>query len=255
MIFKTRPDIPKQYETVFDFGKKNLIVSGCSYTYNNHESCAVTWPYYLRDFGGFEQVLDCSLPGAGNYHISNALQWALEVERPDPDDSLIVVMWSGHDRDDCIIPKQHVNDYLFQFAYSDDVYTGITGGQHPDCKGNTKKDFKSFAELKNKKTKAIENYLTITGLYSFLRHKQYQFTFLDYLDRSLVSRTCDFDIKDYLPNHLSSEYQKMITPMMDLYTYSLGRNYLMDDMIHPTPDGHLKWTRQHLLSILESKHK
>ena len=75
------------------------------------------------------------------------------------------------------------------------------------------------------------------------------------MDRLLVSRTCDFDIKEYLPKHLGADYQNMITPMMDLYTYSLGRNYLMDDMIHPSPTGHLQWTRQHLLTILESKYK
>jgi hypothetical protein len=111
MIFKVRPNIKKQFDTVHNFDIKNLIVGGCSFTYNNHETSAVTWPYYLRDLGGFEQVLDCSLPGAGNSHIADSLQWALEVDRPEPADSLVIVMWSGCDRDDYICPEENIKPY------------------------------------------------------------------------------------------------------------------------------------------------
>ena len=115
MIFKTRPGIKKQFDTVHDFGIKNLIVSGCSFTYNNHETSASTWPYYLKDLGGFDQVLDCSMPGAGNYHIASSLQWAIEMQNPDPTNSLVIVMWSGNDRDDYICPQSIITDYPFKF--------------------------------------------------------------------------------------------------------------------------------------------
>lgn len=116
MIFKTRPDIKKQFDTIADLGINYLIVSGCSFTYNNHDSFAASWPYYLKDLGGFTQVLDCSLPGAGNQHISNSLLWALNIDQPDPKNSLIVVMWSGNDRDDYICPESNNSDtYPFKF--------------------------------------------------------------------------------------------------------------------------------------------
>ena len=92
MIFKTRPNIKKQFDTIADLGIDNLIVSGCSFTHNNYNSSAVKWPYFLKDLGGFKQVLDCSLPGAGNQHISNSLLWALNIDQPDPKNSLIVVV-------------------------------------------------------------------------------------------------------------------------------------------------------------------
>ena len=138
MIFKTRSDIKKQFNTVHDFGIKNLIVSGCSFTYNSLDTTSLTWPYFLRDLGGFDQVLDTSLPGAGNSHISNSLIWALEMDQPDPATSLVIVMWSGHDRDDYIFPKENVNNYSTPFYYSKKVMSSIknTEDLYPDSNRN-----------------------------------------------------------------------------------------------------------------------
>ena len=145
MIFHQRPGIQKQFETVFDFNIKNLIVSGCSFTHNNSMSASVTWPYYLRDLGGFENVLDTSLPGAGNYHISNSLIWALESESTDPKQSLVIVMWSGNDRDDWITPVSNINQYPFEFKYSDNVMSAIAGGgASAEGRVNTKQSHKDF---------------------------------------------------------------------------------------------------------------
>ena len=179
MIFKTRPNIKKQFDTIHNFGFTNLIVSGCSYVYNNHESSAVTWPYYLRDMGGFDQVLDTSLPGAGNYHIASSLQWAIEMETPEVDKSLVIVMWSGHDRDDYICPISNISDdYPVKFKYSNTVLTGITGGSSPAVKGNTYNGLKQLALTKTHESRAIENYLCIRGMWSFLTAAGYKFIFL-----------------------------------------------------------------------------
>ena len=250
MIFKTR-NIKKQFDTIHDFGIKNLIVSGCSYTYNNHETLAVTWPYYLKDLGGFNQVLDCSLPGAGNYHIASSLQWAIEMDQPDPANSLIIVMWSGNDRDDYICPKENSIDYPFTFKYNDNVISGITGGLLGN--GNTAKGLVDLSNTKSIQSRVVENYLIISSLYNFLQNKGYKFIFLDYLDRSLPSRTKDFEILPLLPSNLAKNLKNMLTPNTnDLYTWSLGRNYLSDDLIHPTPDGHLNWAKKILLPISKS---
>jgi hypothetical protein len=139
MIFKTR-NIKKQFNIIHNFGIKNLIVSGCSFTYNDVDTAPVTWPYYLRDLGGFDQVLDCSLPGAGNSHISDSLIWGLEIDQLDPAASLVIVMWSGHDRDDYICPNEHINNYPFRFNYSKNVMSSITGGNALESNGNSISD-------------------------------------------------------------------------------------------------------------------
>jgi len=164
-------------------------------------------------------------------------------------------MWSGHDRDDYICPISNIKQgsYPFKFQYSDSVETGITGGSHPAAAGNTLLGFKEFASTKTPESKAIENYLIINGLYNFLQNKGYTFLFLNYMNRSLVSRTKDFAILPLLPTHLAKNLKNMITHNTnDLYTWSLGRNYLTDDLIHPTPDGHLNWTKKILLPIIKS---
>jgi hypothetical protein len=250
MIFKTRPNIKKQFDTEHNFGINNLIVSGCSFTYNNHETSAVAWPYYLRDIGKFDQVLDCSLPGAGNHHIANSLQWAIEVDKPNTADSLVIVMWSGNDRDDYICPIENSIKYPFTFNYSNNIMSGITGGSHTS-NGNTKEGLLSLAKTKTPESKAIENYLYISNLWNFLQNKGYKFLFLNYIDRSLPSRTVDFDIKKHLPPDIGANLDNMITHVVTPHNWAMKHNLLTKDDFHPSPDGHLDWTRSVLLPKLQ----
>jgi hypothetical protein len=251
MIFKTRPLIKKQFDTVYKIGFKNLIVSGCSFTYNNHNSVAVTWPYYFRDLGGFDYLLDCSLPGAGNYHIANSLQWALENDCPAADDSLVVVMWSGCDRDDYICPSSNDNKkYPFSFNYSDSVIGGITGGI--GGKGNTIDGLTALGHTKTSESRAIENYLYINSLWHYLKSSGYKFIFLNFLDSNLPSRTQQFDITEYLPTTVKNQYNSIMTDVPSLYNWALKNDLLENDLFHPTPSGHLEWTKKILLPKIQT---
>jgi hypothetical protein len=251
MIFKTRPEIKKQFDTLHNFGIKNLIVSGCSFTYNNHESSAVTWPYYLRDIGSFTNVYDCSLPGAGNQHIANSLLWALEIDNPDPSDSLVVVMWSGVDRDDYICPINK-STYPFQFRYSQNTMSGIAGGMDLESGGNTDKILKQLALTKDKESRSIENYLYFTSTYHGLKNLGYKFVFLNFLDSKLPSMTQHFDIKPYLPLRARQKIDQMMAPIIDPYEYAVKNDLLWSDDFHPSPDGHLNWTKHVLVPYLKT---
>lgn len=255
MIFKTRPGIKKQFDTDHDFGIANLIVSGCSFSFNNHESCAVTWPYYLRDIGGFKEVFDCSLPGAGNYHISNALIWALENDRLDAKNSLVIVMWSGNDRDDHICPTAlEIESYPFRFDYSAKTMSGITGGSHLEALGNTVNKFKEFTVSKSRESRAIENYLYIIDTWHYLKSSGFKFIFLEFLTGDLPSRTCHFDIKKYLPTHLANKLSTMIENIADPYAWALKNDLLNHaDNFHPSPQGHLSWTKNVLLPHMRNR--
>jgi len=254
MIFKTRPNIKKQFDTIADLGIDNLIVSGCSFTYNNYNSSATSWPYFLKDLGGFKQVLDCSLSGAGNQHISNSLLWALNIDQPDPKNSLIVVMWSGCDRDDYVCPESNISsDTHVKFSYSKNVMSAITGGSRRESRGNTVAAFKEFSMTKTNESRAIENYLYIFNTWHCLKSLNYKFVFLNFLDGNLPSRTKHFDIKPYLPSKIQKNLDSMMTNITDPYTWALKNDLLDSDDFHPNPDGHLSWTRQMLIPYLISQ--
>jgi len=253
MIFKTR-NIKKQFNIIHDFGIKNLIVSGCSFTYNDIDTVPVTWPYYLKDLGGFDQVLDCSLPGAGNSHISDSLIWGLEMDRPDPATSLVIVMWSGHDRDDYICSKENINNYPSQFYYGKNVMSSVTGGNALESCGNGISDgLKKISITKNPESRAIENYLYITKTYQYLKSLNYKFLFLNFINLTEpVGGTNSFDIKNYLPALAQQKLNSMITEIVDPYHFSVRHNLLLGNNFHPSEYGHLRWTKKVLIPHLQT---
>ena len=237
-MFKTRK-IKRVFPVDKSLGYKNLIVSGCSFTHNVTEDHLDTWPYYLRDIGGFNEVYDCSLPGAGNNHIANSLQWCLETDPIDPADSLVVVMWSGNDRDDYVMPVSNdTKNYPFHFNYSKDVVSGITAGSAKWNKGN----LKEYCVPKSKESRAIENYLLVNHMYHYLESKGFKFIFLNFLKGP--SRTLHFDITPYLPKNIQQTYKRMFIDLTDLHEWAIRHDLQNTDGFHPTVHGHLDWTRK-----------
>lgn len=253
-MFVRRPIIeqnPFAFKPQYDFGYDNLVVSGCSFTYNNSMEHACTWPYYLKDLGNFKAVYDSSLPGAGNYHISHSLQWALTLEKLDPDKTLVVVMWSGNDRDDLICGIDSLNAYPSKHLYQHDVISAITGGSSEESMGNVDDAFEKIKQIKTKKSRSIENYLYIDSLKTWLDQNKFRSVFLDYLDRKIPNRTKDFEIRDYLPDDCVIRLDAIVAKCKDVYSFALKNDLLWEDDFHPTPDGHLEWTRQYLVPLLQ----
>ena len=69
----TLRQLPRVFDPVYTSQWQNLLVSGCSYTWNNSMTDICTWPYYLRDLGNFQQVWDCSQGGSGPAHCFNSI--------------------------------------------------------------------------------------------------------------------------------------------------------------------------------------
>ena len=97
---------PRSFDVECDLGYQNLIVSGCSFTKNFNKNCVHTWPYYLRDLGGFKNVWDSSCPGAGNNHIARSI-----INTPNPN---IILMDELEAALDGIIYKK-IYDFLMDY--------------------------------------------------------------------------------------------------------------------------------------------
>jgi hypothetical protein len=241
-------------QTDHDFGLDNLIVSGCSFT--NYESTVPTkWPSYLANLGNFKNLYNCGFPGAGNYHVAQALKWCIELHRPDPVTSLVVVMWSGMDRDDAILAEHAIDSaHPWKFRFAPEVHSGITAGLSQYAWSNSNWFFfRDIGKLKSPQSRAVENFLYIIGLKRYLDGLGYDSVFVNYLDPDVPHRGKDFDIRPFLPDVCCSTLAEVMDPIIDPYHFCLQRGLLGEDDFHPSPDGHLAWTREHLIPYLKTK--
>ena len=243
--------VPRTFDVQHNFRRQNLIVSGSSFTYNNSAQDACTWPYYLRDLGGFDTVLDTSLPGAGNSHIANSLQWALESDAVDPQKSLVVVMWAFNNTDDFVVDASAVKHYPFEYCYTDSVRSGIVGGAENYRTGRPANlsITPNIDQLKSAESRAIENYLAIVGLKAYLNSRGYTSVFLS-AGTSLALRNNDLVIEEHIGNRQAQRLAAHYLPVHDLFDYCLYYDYLESDMLHPTPTGHLTWCRERLVPAI-----
>ena len=233
---------------------KNLIVSGCSFTFGPHlNGVSYGWPEFLAKKLGSTNIVNCGLSGAGNYHISQSIKWTIELHEPDTAETLIIVMWSGMDRDDEIIMSSELTDtYVSKYKFTPEVATGITGGSHEFNMTNLKNlSLKKLRTSKSLESRSIENYLFISSLYYYLKAKGYQFMFLNFVDPAVPSRTMNFNIKKYLPKNLVKNLDQFIDPTVEtIHTWCVKHDLLAEDDFHPSIDGYSSWVDNILFPYL-----
>ena len=241
--------IEKQFDKIVDLGFDNLVVGGCSFTYTNPAQVPTTWPYYFRDLAGFNQVYSCAMPGAGNNFISQSMVWGLETKKLSPETTMVVVMWSGHDREDAIFSSDAVDKSAnFVYNYTDNVCNGTTGGSGRE--GDMTLHWWGYRDIhkyKSFESRAVENAIWKIQLKKYLNASGYKSIFVDFLDPSVPNRTENFDIVKFLPDTIKETYSSIMDTVQDPYSFSLKRMLISDDDFHPSPDGNLAWTREILI--------
>lgn len=230
---KTR-DIHRTFEPLCNLGYQNLVVGGCSFTYNINNEHSSQWPYYVRDLAAFEEVYDCSVPGAGNQQIATSVQWALETSAFDPADTFIIVMWSGNTRYGKIT---NLPGHKFVYEYAPNVYwnTGLQINQEP-----------------MQAAQSVENYLHVLSLKTYLEHYSYPHIFLNFVDYTIPDRSNSFDIAKHLPDALAERYLSWFANCECIYRYCVRNNLLDQDDFHPSSAGHLAWSRDVLVPYIKS---
>ena len=189
--------IEKQFDKIVDLGFDNLVVGGCSFTYTNPSQVPTTWPYYFRDLAGFNQVYSCAMPGAGNNFISQSMVWGLETKKLSSETTMVVVMWSGHDREDAIFSSDAIdNSANYVYNFTDNVCHGTTGGSSRNGDGNTRWfGYRDIHKYKNFESRAVENAIWKIQLKRYLDASGYKSIFVDFLDPSVPNRLPEnFDI-------------------------------------------------------------
>lgn len=251
MFINVADKVPKSsLAREINLGFKNLLVSGCSFTHNKSDQHVVTWPYYLRDLAQFENVFDCSCPGAGNQHIQQSAILELENNQSlTADTTLVVIMWSGYDRDDVIVdPQAMIKNYSDQYYYSADASVGISGGLAG--KSNLITGLNILSKIKNLPARALDNYVNIVTLYHYLKNRGFRFVFTEFSTPGKM-KDSNFEITNYLDENLKNKFIKMVrevTPNLGDYTLTSG--HLAEDNYHPGTEGHLEWVRKILIPFI-----
>ena len=244
-------NIERQFGISQDLGFENLVVSGCSFTYNNSETQAVAWPYYLRDLANINTVHDLSVPGAGNNHINASTICFLDSNpHLSSTNTLVLICLSGNDRDDFLVTPSSTSEYPVDYEYAKGTVLGLSGGDK--FTGNLPQ-VTSVQKWKDKHTRALENYIAVRSLYTYLSILKCKFVLFQYRDYTLPALDNSFDLLPYLPTNLAANYRSMVHDWSeDLYSFCLKKDLIEEDDYHPSPNGHLRWTREILLPELES---
>jgi len=224
---------PRVFEVINNLKYKNLVVGGCSFTYNISDTDSSSWPYYLRDKCGFEKVYDCSIEGASNYQIFSSIVYALETNNLDPKETLVIIMWSGYNRDSEIVSADKVLDKKYVYAYNNQVSCIMLPQNNQ----------------KNKTSQAIENYIYISSTWNYLKNQDYQCVFLNFVDPKIENKNT-FNIELCLPTELKKKFASMFTDIENFFVYCVKHNQLREDQFHPTMQGHLDWTHNVLAPAL-----
>ena len=242
---------PKTFAVERNLGYQNLIVGGCSFTHNFLKDHIHTWPYYLRDLGGFNCVYDTSCPGAGNNHIQRSIINCIDENNLSAANSLVVVMWSGYDRDDFLVDPKTCNtqDELNNYFYNKQVSLGLTGGLLGDS--NLLVSVENIKKIKNHASRALENYIAIRSLETFLKAQNFQFAFCEFSTPGHMKDT-NFDPVPLLSKNLQKTFSTLVRTIKpnlgDWALSTIQRNN--GDGYHPDADHHLTWTRNVLLPVL-----
>ena len=229
-----------------------LLVAGCSYTWNNSEEHACTWPYYLQDALGFQQVLDCSQSGSGpDLAFNSVINEVLTNQNISADDTLVSVMWSDLERTDVITnfdqkAKQYHSMSLYSFneRYCNlSLFAGITEATDIYAELSTmyKKNIPFAAQ-------AYQSIIKIIALGALLEHMKFKYIFMSWkpIDQQYL-------IENHIPKSIVDAAMSLMTPIKTVDEYADQHDMRIPNDGHPSADCHIQWTKTHLVPTLAGK--
>lgn len=243
---------------------KNLVVSGCSFT---DDYDGKTWPYYIAD-----NIKDCcvynlSFPGAGNFYIADTVRNFLINEKPNPAETLVMVMWSGMTRKDLLVDRPYYDmlpDTCKITHYNNHyvVCGGFAGSwQDPPQNILLKPLFSSYFKFTDIPAMAYDTLMHMANLRYFLERNNYSYKFLSYVNYwkntpgVLVGRNHDYSLTYYsrpeVLNEVGDNWIWADEEKNCIYEYACKHNMLSKDNFHPATEAHNLFTKEILLPNLK----
>lgn len=195
----------------------------------------LTWPVYTRDLLNFSTVYDFSCSGAGNYHISNSVMYGLEsVKTIVPEDTLVVIMWSGFGRDDFLVGTDCIRTNNKSYHYNQTTSLCYSGGLLG--RSNSVVSIENIKKIKSYHSRCIENYLYIVALKNYLENRGFKYYFTNFSSSIKehgfdIKAHCDFDLDDLFA----------IKPFLGDFAIDTV------DGSHPSAEWHHRWSEEILI--------
>jgi len=227
---------PQRYKSNF----KNLLVSGGSVVYNNSEDHLCSWPYYLRDIGGFAEVYDCAQAGSGITHLFNSIINEIEINKNfNARDTLVILMLNDFAITDTIATQDITRPWHKQSNYDfNDKFSSLTLFKGPfkeKSSSSLEKLCLEYAKHVDMDAQIYENLIKMRALRAYLNEKKFTYVLLSWQ-------------KSYLP-----EVNDYLVQIEELDTWTERHQMRIPNDGHPTPDAHLRWTNEILIPWLDEK--
>lgn len=235
--------INRAFSPITKLPYKNLLVSGCSFTYNNSNEHVVTWPYYLRDLADINQVFDCSQSGAGNSHVFNSIINEIETNKNiTPTDTLVIVMLSGFSRTDVIASVDFSNRWhgYDSFKFNNRFATlSIMADPADPNEPNIVELCNKYKRVVDIDAQILETCFRVLALDAYLKSKEFDYVLTSWKDIK----------KEGIDLNLIDSIRDVLHPIKSLGDYANESRQLESDG-HPTPTAHLTWTKECLIPYL-----
>lgn len=237
---------------------KNLLVSGCSFTFNNGVE-PYSWPHVLGKELGLN-VINLSIPGAGNAHISNSIMLALERSELKPEDTLVMAMWSGIGRIDWIADNElsrFSDSYPFTYNY-DEFSELVAGGHWWNIKNPSRVQTAliEYSKFQSEKSLTLQSWLAMKNLYNYLKVNGFEYHCTSFMNIFVDGAGSDAVTVNYLKEidslklELDGEVWLPLAADNYLGDYCKKKNLLWEDNYHPNWLGQIEWTKQILIPCL-----
>lgn len=229
---------------------KNFVVSGCSFTQTITDGWTLP---ILREYGPFGHI-NLAKSAAGNYYISNSIIDCLLTTELVPEETLVIVMWSGVSRLDNRVSTEYynrvsythkTNSYRQNYIFSG----GRLGTWNTDMM--VKPLFHNQYITLDEQALGRSTLVNILNTENFLKTKGYNYKFMSYVnyweDTPDPVADMDFNIPYYCKNDSLLTYIDFSNWIFAdsnkncLYEYAKNATLLDSDNFHPSERGYAQF--------------
>jgi hypothetical protein len=245
---------------------KNLVINGCSFT--SDQQSTTTWAKILSKKFPKINYHNIAAVAAGNDYILQSTINFLEGQQFDPQETLVLIMWSGTGRKDLNISGEwwyHLTQhYRFGKNQDDHQYYLFSGGLNNSwtTNKNTKHIFDWLYKLSDPHTLCQSSMLNFVNLENYLKVQGYRYKFTSYVNYWDPESESNFNAGDYSIGHFCKDYplyQKydfsnwfFVNDKKDCLAEFAKDSHQLDNTGHPTDLGHNQFVEQVVMPVIET---